>query len=645
MSPTPSGSRQSLPVAAPVFRTISERAGSPTSAWTDRDYALVYNYFLLACVAVFLVRRLGRALLRLRRRRAIKLDNEKEKAQPVFTPLPPQESRWWAEKGELAYRGTELRVETSWQLVERVFTQRLPGRWYTCGMRNWTEVLITVALLVFNISFMLVGTIDWTGDHTPVSNQMPQVPFIFALTGRNSVVGYVTGIDYLQLRFVHKSMAFWMSLEALVHTVEACLSRAEFFGGKGVYVLFFHNQYGQTGIVLVVGILILLALSPKPIRNRCYELFLVAHVFGAVMILVGLFYHVPRARVWVWVPIGIWAFERGARVVQVLSITVANRWTPRSPVQRATALLKDGAIILRVPYKGSWAAGQHAYLSFPGLALGQSHPFSIANVPSDFNIADAGGYHEMLFVIGVRQGVTATVAKHLDQYTSRSGDLKVIVEGPLGISPDHDSFENVLLFAGGTGITHIASLLADLTLKAIRRKTRVRKIKLVWTVRAVEQCSWVMPELLEAARVASMAGVSLAIDFYVTRGPLGVGRERQLTFLPPHHGSRNYSVSSIDSFDSLYFPQGDYSRFSSRRSSMVGDDTLESLLDCGADAAFRQGRPDIAHLASSFVKSGLRGQTLVSVCGPPKMATSVALECNKLARTHRVSVETAVFEC
>ncbi|KAM0786762.1 hypothetical protein ACM66B_002197 [Microbotryomycetes sp. NB124-2] len=656
MSPTPSGSRQ--PLAAPAAAILRRAGPSSRSAWTDRDYALVYNYFLLACVGVFVLRRLGRALLKVKRRQAIKVDHEKDRSQPVFTPLPPQQLRWWAEKGELAYQGTELAVETSWQTVERVFAQRFPSRWYACGLRNRTEALITVALFVFNVAFVLVGTVDWSGGHTPLSNQMhavahrcgflslAQVPFIFALTGRNSVVQHVTGIDYLQLRFVHKSMAFWMSFEALLHTVEACLARAEFFGGKGVYTLFFHNQYGQTGIVLTVGMLVLLAFSAKIVRRRCYELFLVAHVLGAVFILVGLFNHVPRARIWVWVPIGIWIFERGARLVQVLSITIANRWMPRSPLRRASALLKDGAIILRVPYKGTWSAGQHAYLSFPGLALGQSHPFSIANVPSDFNLTETeADCHEMLFVMGVRQGVTATVAKHLDQYTSRSADLKVMLEGPLGISPNHDSFDNVLLLAGGTGITHIASLLADLTLKAVRCKTRVRKIKLVWTVRTVDQCSWVMPELLEAARVASMAGVSLAIDFYITRGSLGLAHDRQVTFLPAHHGSRNNSVSSIGSFDDLYFPQGDYSKFSSRRSSMVGDNTLDSLLECGADAAFRQGRPDIPHIASSFVKGGLRGQTLISVCGPPKMATTVALESNKLARSYRVSVETAVFEC
>lgn len=33
---------------------------------------------------------------------------------------------------------------------------------------------------------------------------MAQMPAIFALTGRNSVVQFLTGIEYQHLRFVHK---------------------------------------------------------------------------------------------------------------------------------------------------------------------------------------------------------------------------------------------------------------------------------------------------------------------------------------------------------------------------------------------------------------------------------------------------------
>lgn len=174
--------------------------------------------------------------------------------------------------------------------------------------------------------------------------------------------------------------------------------------------------------------------------------------------LIGLFYHIPALREWVWAPIGIWAFERTARLLQLVSIHLLARLNLRSPLRKANAALVDGAIILRVPFKGSWTSGQHAYLSFPGLAIGQSHPFSIANVPSELNATGEADTHEMLFVMGVRGGVTATIAAYLDGFSSKSAELTVAVEGPYaGGESDVKHYEDILFVGGGTGITHLSS--------------------------------------------------------------------------------------------------------------------------------------------------------------------------------------------
>ena len=140
-----------------------------------------------------------------------------------------------------------------------------------------------------------------------------------------------------------------------------------------------------------------------------------------------------------------------------MSLHLLARFNLRSPLIKSTATLVDGAIILRVPYKGTWTSAQHAYLSFPSLALGQSHPFSIANVPSDFNATGIEGEHEMLFIIGVRRGVTATIAAFLEKSSSRSASLMVAVEGPYGADVHVEQYEDILFAGGGTGITHISS--------------------------------------------------------------------------------------------------------------------------------------------------------------------------------------------
>lgn len=119
---------------------------------------------------------------------------------------------------------------------------------------------------------------------------MAQLPAVIALTGRNSLVQFLTGIEYQHLRFAHKLVAFWMALLGVVHTLDATFANFKYFGGAGVNTLYLHNYLGQTGIAMIVGLFLLCFFSWRPIRMRWYELFLVAHVVGVIMVLVGIIY-------------------------------------------------------------------------------------------------------------------------------------------------------------------------------------------------------------------------------------------------------------------------------------------------------------------------------------------------------------------
>lgn len=76
------------------------------------------------------------------------------------------------------------------------------------------------------------------------------MPLLIAFTGRNGIVAFLTGIDYQQLRFVHKVLVLWMAIHAVLHTIDASIASARFTGGSGVFRMYFHNYLGQTGIVV-----------------------------------------------------------------------------------------------------------------------------------------------------------------------------------------------------------------------------------------------------------------------------------------------------------------------------------------------------------------------------------------------------------
>lgn len=63
----------------------------------------------------------------------------------------------------------------------------------------------------------------------------------------------------------------------------------------------------------------------------------------------------------------------------------------------------------------------------------------------------------MLFVMRTRKGMTKTLAERLAASSNGSADLWMTVEGPYGGSLDTEQFHEILLVAGGAGISHIMS--------------------------------------------------------------------------------------------------------------------------------------------------------------------------------------------
>ena len=63
---------------------------------------------------------------------------------------------------------------------------------------------------------------------------------------------------------------------------------------------------------------------------------------------------VPALAVWLYVPVGFWIFERLARMLQLVSISLLAKLQFRSPFIKARATLIEGAVVLRVPFKGKW---------------------------------------------------------------------------------------------------------------------------------------------------------------------------------------------------------------------------------------------------------------------------------------------------
>ncbi|SGY15059.1 BQ5605_C013g07228 [Microbotryum silenes-dioicae] len=573
---------------------------------------------------------------------------------------------------------------------EALLLTPLASKWWL-GLANPLQVGLIVLLLVVNTVSVLVISIDWRQANDAHWNaihvvalrcgwlSLAQLPAIVALTGRNSLVQLVTGIQYQHLRFAHRAFAWWMVLFGALHTIEASIATNKWFGREGVERLYRNNYLGITGLVIVGGCFLLVFFSLPAIRRRCYELFLFMHIAGAGLILGGLAYHISSSKVLLWVAIGLWGVERLLRLCKLVSIRLLTRLQLRPPVVKASATLIEGAVVLRVPFHGTWEAGQHAYIGIWDKAFasqpqvyGQLHPFSIANVPrsgtldewEETQLAKYKGVrqaghtptaHEMLFIIRTREGMTRIVADRLAQSPTASMELMVSVEGPYGGAVDTEEFQEILFLAGGTGISHIMSMLEDVIHKARVSYSKARVIRLIWTVQSVEQSIWTLSSLLESAKEAFEADVELRLELYVTRTPSGTRVPSEHETIHSSNSSSSTTMTKSSREKDLPLPppltaliaRTGIISTSAAAAAAVTSPELDELMETSpmADAlTVSAGRPYWPGLLPSFV-GGAEGKSLVVACGPGTMGQEVRWEVSKLAREYPVSLDVALFEC
>ncbi|KAL8291853.1 hypothetical protein RQP46_002111 [Phenoliferia psychrophenolica] len=372
------------------------------------------------------------------------------------------------------------------------------------GILLLTATLFLLVLAV-NVTFIVIIDTDFRGDQEVIWNKIhvvalrcgalsiAQLPAVFLLMGRNSPVQTLTGIEYQNLRYLHKLLARWAIVHGILHTLEA--TGAEFIWSRAPGLVTLYEQHlGTTGVIMVVGFALAGIFSIHRLRMAHYELFLITHITGVIMVLVAFCIHVPSLAYWVYIAASFWAYERLARVLRTIplrTLFLHRTWQHRAPpLVQAHATLINGAITLLVPTEKRWTSGQHAYLTicdpaFPLSSKFQPHPFSIANLPTDDSV-DA--VNEMLFVIKVRDGMTKTVAKKLEHTPGKSLSVWVVMEGPYGTRVRTEEFQDILMVGGGSGISHCMSVLSEAILpRPSQLQPQPQRVTLVWTVQTTDQ--------------------------------------------------------------------------------------------------------------------------------------------------------------
>lgn len=184
--------------------------------------------------------------------------------------------------------------------------------------------------------------------------------------------------------------------------------------------------------------------------------------------------------------------------------------------EAAVTLLPENAIKVTIPTQMRWKPGQYVYLRMPGVSIFENHPFTIASLCSDdFPSGYGEDYRDMVLVFRPFGGFTNKV---LESALTKGPwhTYRAFLDGPYGAMPrSMDSFDHVVLFAGGSGVTAIVSQLLDLIKRMRDGKAVTKTIHVVWAMKRKENLEWFQEELRICREFAPPDAVTC--QFFITQ--------------------------------------------------------------------------------------------------------------------------------
>lgn len=360
-----------------------------------------------------------------------------------------------------------------------------------------------------------------------------QIPLVFLFVGKNNLVGWLSGVSYEKLNWLHRWTARTLLLTATIHMGYWFSDWAPYnYIGTKIST----EPITRRGMIAWALLVWIVFSSATPIRGWNYEFFVLQHLVSFAAFIGMVYVHIPAGgQIWIWIPVGLFFFDRLLRTLRLvytnLSIfhpkqrregKTSGLWACRAsfePISRSHTriTIHDPPI--------SWTPGQHVFLSCHSVLPLQSHPFTIASIPSD---------GKMQFLVKAEKGGTRRLLMHAEKHQalpSSNLDLAishkraVAIEGPYGCMRSLQQFDSALLFAGSTGATFIVPLLRDIVHSwSTGRPAATRYVRLVWVVKSKDQFDWFSDQLRTATEEVqdlreSGLDVRLEISTYITCDP------------------------------------------------------------------------------------------------------------------------------
>jgi predicted ferric reductase/uncharacterized membrane protein len=367
---------------------------------------------------------------------------------------------------------------------------------------------------------------------------LAQIPLLFLLSGKNNIIGFLTGMSYERLNWLHRWCARVLFLFATIHFGYWLTDWWPYgsYVGKQIRT----NNLVYWGLTAWCFLAWIVFSSLAPIRRLSYEFFVIQHLVTFSCFIGFTYKHLepfPSTHVYLWICVGLFFFDRLTRAV----LTLYTNFSYFHPEQRRAGDMNSfwagkaeftplpgsyTKITMRNPPL-SWRPGQHVFVSCHSVVPLQSHPFTIASLPQD-------GKAE--FIVKSEKGGTRRFFRHAEKSASLPGAgsaqfRTVALEGPYGRIRPLRQFDSIVLFSGSTGATFTMPLLRDIVFAWQERDAPgtllspggvvTRHVRFVWVVKTRDQLNWFSSQLDEVVSTAAKlraegVPVEVEISIYCT---------------------------------------------------------------------------------------------------------------------------------
>jgi hypothetical protein len=480
------------------------------------------------------------------------------------------------------------------------------------------------------------------------------------LAGKNNLIGLISGVSYERLNVIHRWVARVLFFLVTLHVIFLHLAWNAYDLGPLEYST---DSCIPTGWA-VYAILIWMNISTvAPIRNFSYEFFVVQHIITFFGFIIAVMMHLPStalySRVYIYIPIGLYLVDRIVRSTRFA-------WNNSRPAYATLTPMEGGVTKICIQSKTvkRWSPGSHIFLSIPRFGPGQSHPATIASVPTSHN-------GELVFILKSHKGFTSRLlSKATDSSTpllDKESNVTqqqsappptqetylALLDGPYGSSHnDFAAFDTVVLVAGSTGATFTLPILLDIASRVKDgRLLPVKRLVFLWIVKNTSWTTWISNELTAASDALAAAGIEVVIRIHVTcdvnfttGSDSDDDKSRECSCecdksLGPCC-CVNISSNNEDRISEIEIADEKGVQITTQASSSINSSRIPN-------ADFQSGRPDFYPLLWELLEKA-EGETGVAVCGPLGLSSDVrktVARCSDERAVHKGTGSGHLFTC